>query len=181
MNVWFKRVKMSCVISSPLLSRALICSLALASCEFPALAPSSSRRDASQMFSTCFRNRAKNFSSRGRSFIVPRRGEHMLKGATILSSLLQIGDDGKQFRLRGIGPDLRIEEPRIEQPAGIQVAHGGQHVLFEVGIVLFQFAEDVAQRAADSSGFLGTAAGDHRGSKRGGIAGGDVFRDIYQR
>jgi hypothetical protein len=64
------------------------------------------------MFSTCFRNRAKNFSSRGRSFIVPRRGGAHAQGRNYLikstggkrqvksqkakvKSASEIGDDGE--------------------------------------------------------------------------------------
>src|SRR6266446_799325 len=159
MKVWLRRVKMSCVISSPLVSSALICAPALASCELPVLAPSSISRDASEMFSTCFRNRAKNFSSRGRSFILPRRGGTCALGRDHLSNSLVIDcyntvtarpsallcHNRKQFRLGRGCPTLHIQVSRVQQPVRVQIPHRGKHVLFQIRILPFEFLEDVAQ------------------------------------
>src|ERR1051325_7588591 len=118
------------MISSPRCSMALISVATSASRELPARAPSSSRRDASAITSTCLLNRLKNFSSRGRSLIEIDAGEPQRIGITDGNQTPPPGSlsqfcNNREWLGRRLRTAIDIEEARIQQPLGIEIAHGG--------------------------------------------------------
>src|SRR5262245_19658335 len=91
---------------------------------------------------------------------------------------LQFGYNREKFRWNRL---ILLEKPGIEEPAGIDIPHRGKHRFLEIGILLFEVGEHVAQGPADGAGSLRAAARDHGNAARSGVGGSDVLGDEYQR
>lgn len=73
-----------------------------------------------------------------------------------------------------------LEEAGIEEAAGFDVAEGIEEGGLEVGVLLLEFVEDGAERAADGSGFQGAAARDDGRGGGTGPGAGEVFGDVEE-
>lgn len=90
-------------------------------------------------------------------------------------------EDGER---RGVGAAvffIGLEEAGIEEAAGFEVAEGAEQGGLEVRVLLFEFVEDGAERAADGSGPERAAARDDRGGGGTGPGARQVFGDVEQR
>lgn len=90
-------------------------------------------------------------------------------------------EDGER---RGVGAAvffIGLKEAGIEEAAGFEVAESVEQGGFQVGVLLFEFVEDGAERAADGSGPEGAAARDDRGGGGFGPGAGEVFGDVEKR
>ena len=54
-----------------------------------------------------------------------------------------------------------FDESWIEQAVRLEVAHGSQHGLLQIRVILFEVGKDIAQGPPDGAGFLRAAAGNH--------------------
>src|SRR5215467_11336183 len=64
--------------------------------------------------------------------------------ATSRTRLRLLRKDGERLRRRVAG--FQLQKPRVEQPLGIEIAHGGQDILLQVRIFALELGEHAAQR-----------------------------------
>ena len=74
-----------------------------------------------------------------------------------------------------------VEIAGIQQAGVVDVAHGGEDVFAEVGVVLFPLGNGFAEAAADGAGAQGTAAGHDRNAFGFDVSAGDFLRDVDKR
>src|SRR5579875_2654677 len=63
---------------------------------------------------------------------------------------------------------VEIQKARVQQPARLDPAHGGEQRIFDSGVVALELGQDIAQTAPNRAGFLrATARNDRRSELRG--------------
>ena len=92
--------------------------------------------------------------------------------------LLEFAHYGERIGFLGV---VGAHVAGVEEAGDVHIAHGGEDVLLEVRVLAFEIREDVAQGAADGSGFLGATAGDDGDAEGFGVGARDFLGDVHQR
>ena len=80
------------------------------------------------------------------------------------------------------GPRFRpVQKARIEQPAGIDVSHGGEDVFFQMRILLFEIRRTGRAARAERCRFVASSRTEPPARLEFGISAGDVFGNKDQR